>query len=369
MKNKSRLHNGRVAEKTRRFRDFYQRQEGKSSTSAGRKEREKTSGVVSQGAEAVIIKKDNNVIKDRIKKSYRIKELDEKLRKQRTRSETKLLIKASKIINCPAPLIEKMSASQKDELLINKKTSANTSEQQIKGGRLGSRGGSEHKIIMPFIKGKKLSEHLDKFPLAKQKQICKLVGQSIAKLHDTDIIHGDLTTSNMILVEKLPAHSRSQIDKKTNNKKLKTSEFDSSLTSFEQGGRAISRRTNQTHQFQAKSGVGGIATDLSNPRTKSERVYFIDFGLGFISNKIEDKAVDIHLLKQALEAKHFKHWQILWKEIERGYLWAGGERLREGWKKTGRAESGVRGMGGRISQPQKILERLKSVEKRGRYKH
>ena len=36
------------------------------------------------------------------------------------------------------------------------------------------------------------------------------------------------------------------------------------------------------------------------------KVFIIDFGLGFISPKIEDKAVDLHLIKQALEAKHFK---------------------------------------------------------------
>ena len=48
-------------------------------------------------------------------------------------------------------------------------------------------------------------------------------------------------------------------------------------------------------------------------------IFFIDFGLGFISNKLEDKAVDLHLLKQALEAKHFKSWQNLWQQVEQGY--------------------------------------------------
>ena len=39
---------------------------------------------------------------------------------------------------------------------------------------------------------------------------------------------------------------------------------------------------------------------------KNGKVYFIDFGLGFFSNKTEDKAVDLHLLKQALESKHYQ---------------------------------------------------------------
>jgi len=75
---------------------------------------------------------------------------------------------------------------------------------------------------------------------------------------------------------------------------------------------------------------------------KNNEVWFIDFGLGFISLRIEDKAVDLHLIKQALEAKHFKNWQEYWKNIELGY-------------KTSKDYS-------------KIFEQLKKVESRGRYK-
>ena len=104
---------------------------------------------------------------------------------------------------------------------------------------------------MSFIDGKKLSEHLDNFKLEEQKEICREIGESVAKLHKNDIIHGDLTTSNMIL--------------------------------------------------------------------QKEKIYFIDFGLGYISRKTEDKAVDLYLLKQALEAKHFTHWKILFEEISKSY--------------------------------------------------
>jgi len=60
--------------------------------------------VLQQGAEAIIYLDKDKVIKDRIKKSYRISELDDKIRKQRTKSETKLLEKASNIINSVTPL-------------------------------------------------------------------------------------------------------------------------------------------------------------------------------------------------------------------------------------------------------------------------
>ena len=176
---------------------------------------------------------------------------------------------------------------------------------------------------MPYINGKKISEHLDGFPFEKQKEILEVIGQEVAKLHDADIIHGDLTTSNMILVEgeKIPAHLHSQINKTDNNKQQLESL--STLT--------ISKRSLVTK------------SDAKELISNNFKIFFIDFGLGFISNKVEDKAVDIHLLKQALEAKHFKNWQVLFEEFLKGY-------------KTSREEN-------------KVLERLKAVEKRGRYRH
>lgn len=248
--------------------------------------------IIAQGAEAKIILSNNFIIKDRIKKSYRLLELDERIRKLRTRSETKLLEKASKIINVPIP-----EKSQEPT-----------------------------KIKIPFIKGEKLSENLDNFPLEKQKTICKTIGQEIGKLHDADIIHGDLTTSNMILVNDFK-----NISIKNNNNKSDKIKLTSKKVSI-----LINKKISANISEQQIKG-GWVGT-LSN----QDKVFFIDFGLGYISKKTEDKAVDLHLLKQALEAKHFKHWETLWKEVEAGYHAS--------------------------KESKKVLERLKAVEKRGRYK-
>lgn len=245
-----------------------------------------------QGAEAKIILSNSFIIKDRIPKSYRIKELDDKIRKQRTKAETKLLEKASKIINTPNPLPLK-------ELNI---------------------------IKMPFIDGEKLSEHLDNFPLEKQKEILGVIGQEVAKLHDAEIIHGDLTTSNMILVEKESDNEKNKVSDMKADKRLISNKQHKAFTTL-----TVSKRSIMT-----KSDVREL---ISN----NFKVFFVDFGLGFISNKVEDKAVDIHLLKQALEAKHFKNWQILFEEFLKGY------------KKSKEAS--------------KVFERLEAVEKRGRYRH
>ena len=68
--------------------------------------------ILQQGAEAVIIRNDNEVIKKRIEKSYRIKILDEKIRKLRTRSEGKIMEKAEKII--PVPKVIKIDEKNKE---------------------------------------------------------------------------------------------------------------------------------------------------------------------------------------------------------------------------------------------------------------
>ena len=54
--------------------------------------------VIAQGAEAVLIRKDDRLVKRRIKKGYRHPELDQKIRVRRTRREGKILNKASKTI-------------------------------------------------------------------------------------------------------------------------------------------------------------------------------------------------------------------------------------------------------------------------------
>lgn len=192
--------------------------------------------IIAQGAEAVLYRDKNNVIKERIKKNYRIKEIDEKLRKFRTKREAKVISRLGGI----APEIIKSDDKNM-------------------------------KIEMEFIDGSLLREYLNE---KNHKKICGKIGEEVAAVHDKNIIHGDLTTSNMIL--------------------------------------------------------------------KGEKIYFIDFGLSFFSHKIEDKAVDLHLLKQALESKHYKFWDRAFNSVLDGY------------KKSEKAGE--------------VIKRLEQVEKRGRYK-
>ncbi|MEK6885799.1 MAG: RIO1 family regulatory kinase/ATPase [Nanoarchaeota archaeon] len=244
--------------------------------------------IIAQGAEAIIIHEGNSIIKDRVSKKYRHPELDNKIIKQRTKKEAKLLEKVSKLIPCPSPT----------------KTSFN-------------------EITMPFIAGKKLSENLENLDW---KEICKVIGNQIAKIHDANIIHGDLTTSNMIWVENPPKNS---INNKTNSQVATSSQDSDTIINNSKISR--SERARGAHE-EANSSEAAF----SYPR-----LYFIDFGLGFTSSRIEDRAVDLHLIKQALEAKHFS----IYKEAEKIIL--------NNYDSKDRT---------------KVIEQLKKVESRGRYK-
>jgi len=120
---------------------------------------------IAQGAEAVIWRENAEIIKERFSKKYRLPQIDDALRKFRTRREAKILGKLEEI-NFPAPHLKDFS---------DKRMS----------------------IVMDFIPGEKLRDVLargDNF-----QQLAEEIGENVGKLHHQNIIHGDLTTSNMIL--------------------------------------------------------------------------------------------------------------------------------------------------------------------------
>ncbi len=184
--------------------------------------------MVEKGAEANIYSghwmDQEVIIKKRIPKSYRIEVLDSHLRKKRTKKEAKLLGEA-KQCGIKTPLIYD----------IDKEGNA---------------------IVMENVEGiilKKIFEDLDdsEEPNIQIKNLCEKIGRNIAKLHNCNIIHGDLTSSNMIF--------------------------------------------------------------------KNNNVYFIDFGLGMISDLVEDKGVDLLVFKKAISGIHHKIADDCFKSILKGY--------------------------------------------------
>ncbi len=194
--------------------------------------------LIGHGAEARLFKADGKVVKERPAKNYRLPVIDEKLRKQRTRREAKIL-ETLKSVNIPAPLLLNMC----DKSM---------------------------KIDMSFIDGPKVRDVLHEKP-----ELAREIGQKVGLLHKHDIIHADLTTSNMLL--------------------------------------------------------------------KDDKIHLIDFGLSFISKKVEDKAVDLHLLARALESKHHDIYAECMPQVLNGY------------KETN-------------PDAPAVLQRLEIVQKRGRNK-
>ncbi|MGQ4892613.1 MAG: KEOPS complex kinase/ATPase Bud32 [Candidatus Njordarchaeia archaeon] len=133
--------------------------------------------LLSKGAEAYIYSVDwfgkPAVKKVRVKKMYRHPKLDERLRLQRTKREAKIMSDVKKL-GIPAPTIYYFSPP-------------------------------EFTIIMEYIKGKILKEALLGNNLSEKSKVnvFKNIGEMTAIMHNNGIIHGDLTTSNIILLQDL----------------------------------------------------------------------------------------------------------------------------------------------------------------------
>jgi TP53 regulating kinase-like protein len=54
-------------------------------------------------------------------------------------------------------------------------------------------------IVMEFVDGRQVKQVLNEVTESERRKMCLRIGELIARLHKRGIIHGDLTTSNMIL--------------------------------------------------------------------------------------------------------------------------------------------------------------------------
>lgn len=206
--------------------------------------------LVAKGAEANICSDhyldEEVLLKKRVVKGYRIREIDEYLRRKRTKNEAKLLGEAKRC-GVVTPLV--YDVDLKESVITMEKVA-----------------GNEVKVIFSGENSMDLSTI---------KSISRIIGENVARLHDCGIIHGDLTTSNLIL------------------------------------------------------------------RKEGDSVVFIDFGLGKISDLIEDKGVDLLVFKKAINGIHHDISRECFDSIIEGY-------------------SGARDY-------KKIVAKIDEIEGRGRY--
>ncbi|MBY9005727.1 MAG: Kae1-associated serine/threonine protein kinase [Candidatus Lokiarchaeota archaeon] len=160
------------------------------------------------------------IFKYRISKKYRLDIIDKKIRNSRTLNEARALIKI-KNYGINVPCVYEIDP-----------------EESI--------------ITMDYIPGEKLKDLISILDIQKLEDYFKKVGIFIGILHQNGHIHGDITTSNILI-------------------------------------------------------------------TPNKEVFLIDFGLHDYSDNIEDKSVDIHLLKRVLISSHGDYYKICFKAFLEGY--------------------------------------------------
>jgi TP53 regulating kinase-like protein len=176
--------------------------------------------LIKQGAEGklyrTIYDQKPCLIKERFVKNYRHPDLDKQLTKSRIRAEEKA-IKRCEIAGVLVPKIYKVNID-------------------------------DRKIYMEYFDKSKtakdfINELFKKNQKEKLDELTKRIGEIVGKMHASNIIHGDLTTSNML----------------------------------------INPKDSDSHQYD---------------------IIMIDFGLSSYSTSVEDKGVDLYVLERALLSTH-----------------------------------------------------------------
>ncbi|MHA1732235.1 MAG: KEOPS complex kinase/ATPase Bud32 [Promethearchaeota archaeon] len=170
-------------------------------------------------------------------KRYRLPALDRAIRESRTTKEARTMVLAKKLGVPTPPVFEVDRASST--------------------------------IVMGFVEGTQLKEVIDSWPIDRCEQAFRRLGEYVGALHEQDLVHGDLTTSNVIVGKSLG----------------------------ELGG---------VHEDGYTGGDVGPMT-------------LVDFGLSEATPAAEAKAVEVHLLKRVLVSTHGRVWEPCLSAFIEGY--------------------------------------------------
>lgn len=107
------------------------------------------------------------VFKQRMVKGYRHPVIDRSLQTSRLKNEVRLMLEA-RTAGIPVPIIYSVDLA-------------------------------ENRIVMEEIQGVRVKDALEDLPMDGARATCGKIGEIAAALHAHDIVHGDLTTSNMLL--------------------------------------------------------------------------------------------------------------------------------------------------------------------------
>ncbi|KFD50913.1 hypothetical protein M513_08226 [Trichuris suis] len=169
---------------------------------------------IAQGAEAklfhAVFLGRKVIVKERFPKSYRVKELDDRLRKERLRAEIRSLMRCRQV-GIPVPPVYFADVSK-------------------------------CRLVLGFVEGSVPLRDIVSTLTSSENKLSEQLGKALALMHSTSIIHGDLTSSNILIV---------------------------------------------------------------NPELgQASNILLIDFGLSFVSSSAEDKAVDLFILEKTFAISH-----------------------------------------------------------------
>jgi len=147
-----------------------------------------------------------------------------------------------------------------------------------------------------------------------------LVGRAISNLHSQRIMHGDLTTSNMLLPESsfqetLPAAATAAAASELEKHVLESAEKAAIMAAQNESLRA-SRQASASTQSSSHSSTSSSGEEEKLEEMKSQvhahlkpmvmptKVALLDLGLSFQSDLVEDRAVDLYVMERAIQTTH-----------------------------------------------------------------
>lgn len=232
------------------------------------------------------------LLKWRFPKTYRHPTLSNNITASRTIMEARALLRCAKAgVAVPA-----VRCVDEKEGILGLELIAGKSVREWLGG--GAEG--EDELVVDEEEAAAAEEEEVVLSENDQIKLMRLIGRQLAIMHEADIIHGDLTTSNMML---RPASPPSSVD-------------------------------------------SPIEVDLEH-----DEVVLIDFGLSSVSAFAEDKAVDLYVLERAFASTHPAS-EALFQTILNSYA----EEV------TARSSGKNRGKGGKLGKWEETRRKLEEGE-------
>ncbi|XP_078473682.1 EKC/KEOPS complex subunit TP53RK isoform X1 [Lampetra planeri] len=229
--------------------------------------------LISQGAEARVYRGTflgrPAVLKERFPRKYRHPQLDWRLTRRRTVQEVRSLLRCRRA-GILTPVVYFVDY-ERHCIYMEDLAGAVTVREYVQSTSQAAAGGE--KLLTLAV----------------------LIGRTLAHMHTQDVVHGDLTTSNLLLLfppaeSPEPGAGAASPEPCKQHPQVGEGDIPADAPSL-----TATAATNTTHPAPSV---------LHVPPQPTPRMALIDFGLSCVSALVEDKAVDLHVLEKAFLSSH-----------------------------------------------------------------